>query len=100
MKSRYMREKTLWTAIAFMMAFLVAPALFADEQKKATPNTGGHNAAPGHQAPAQSEHRQAPPARTAPSGGGGTHTPAAPPPRTQSTPSGGTSSPSGRNQPG
>ena len=62
MKSRYMREKTLWTAIAFMMAFLVAPALFADEQKKATPNTGGHNAAPAHQAPAQGEHRQAPPA--------------------------------------
>src|SRR5690348_14094261 len=107
MKSRYMREKIFWTAIAFVLACLAVPALFGEDQKRTAPNTGGHNASPPRQvhegAPRQvheSAPRQAAPQRTAPSGGGDTHSPSTPA-RAPSSPSGrGTYSPSGRNQTG
>src|SRR5262249_23599131 len=85
MKPRYMHEKTLWRTIAFLLAILVAPALFADE--RTPPSHAGRSSTPAqHQAPAPhtAPAQHAPPAaRTAPPSGAG-HQPAAPahPPQT------------------
>jgi hypothetical protein len=97
MKPRYMREKTLWTAIAFVLACLVAPALLADEAKKSVPSTAGRSSSQAtHSAPARSStpsggsHTPSSvgsrPSNRNPSAGsgGGTHTP-----NTNSNPGGG-----------
>jgi hypothetical protein len=116
MKLRYMREKTLWTALAFVLAILVMPALFADEQKRTVPNTGGHNSTPQtHSAPATRSapthtpaqhtappsHNNPTPQTHTPPAGGGTHNPSGSggynPARTTNSPGGGTHTPSTTN---
>jgi hypothetical protein len=75
MKPRNLRVKSLWTAVAFVPAMLVAPALFADEHEHKAPSTSGHQSTPSHSAPSTSH--------SAPSGG--SHTPPSTP-HTQSAP--------------
>jgi hypothetical protein len=91
MKPRYLREKPLWTALVFVLAMLVVPALFADDQhKKSVPSESGHQSTPSHSAPSTSH--SAPATHNAPSGGSHTQTP-----HTQSAPQSHTPSNSGGN---
>jgi hypothetical protein len=61
-----MREKTLWTAMAFVLALLAATVLCADDKK--VPNTGGHSApAPQRSAPAPQRSAPTPHTSSAPS---------------------------------